>query len=381
MLAALVFSTVLHTAGATTPAAPPSLSSGLEAIRAKYDFPALAGAIVTTDGLVEQAEVGVRQRGTTIAVTAADKWHLGSDSKAMTALLVGTYVAEGQLKWSTRIVRFFPELAAQIPSANRAITLGDVLSHSAGLKGDLDWYALSRHGTLVQQRQAAAQQSLLTLEFPPGTFHYANADYVLIAALLERMTGQPWEKLMTDRVFKPLHLDSAGFNRSASLGKIDQPWPHHGDGQPVPPTDFTSTALVLGRDELPAILGPAGAIHCSMADWAKFLSDQLRGAAGLPALLPAPIYRAMQTARPGSPYGYGWGVDVRPWAGGKILNHAGSDGLNYCVCFLAPLKNFGVLVCTNQGGDQAPRVCDDAASTLVKRYLSAKPVVPASISP
>lgn len=369
--AGVAFGMLGHLAAAPATTDPALLSSSLEKIRAEYRLPALAGAIFTSDGLVEEEVTGVRKRGSDVTATTADQWSLGSCSKALTATLVGTYVAEGRLKWTTPIVSFFPELAAQIPAANRAITIGDVLSHSAGLRGDLDWYALGRTGTLAQQRQAAARQSLLAPEFPPGTFHYANADYVLIAALLERMTGQSWEKLMTDRVFRPLHLASAGFYRAASADRVDQPWPHHADGQPVPPTDFMSTALVLGQDELPHLLAPAGLIRCSMEDWARFLSDQLRGAAGQPAFLPNSIYQAMQTARSGSPAGYGWGVSEQAWAG-KILAHEGSDRLNDSICLLAPDKKFGVLLCTNQGGDSAHRACNDAVTLLVNRHLSAK---------
>jgi hypothetical protein len=65
-------------------------------------------------------------------------------------------------------------------------------------------------------------------------------------------------------------------------------------------------------------------------------------------------------------------VADRPWAGGKILEHEGSDGLNYCICLLAPLKQFGVLVCTNQGGDQAQRLCGETITLLVQRAFSAK---------
>ena len=373
---ALIFGVLatLQTFAATVPPPlPPTLANQLEALRAKYDCPAVAGAIVTTDGIKEQAEVGGRKRGSPVAVTKADLWHLGSDSKVMTALLVGTYVVERKLDWSTAIVSFFPEIAAQVPAANRGITIGDVLSHSAGLRGDLDWYALGRHGTVVEQRQIAAKQSLTAPQFPPGTYHYANSDYVLIAALLERMTGRSWEDLISERVFKPLHMDSAGFYRAAKMDAIDQPWPHDAQGHPILPTNFANATITqLGTVELPPILAPAGLIHCSMDDWAKFLADQLRGAAGMPALLPAPLYHAMQTARPGSPYAYGWGITERSWAGGKTLMHAGSDLLNYCVCFLAPSKKFGVLACTNQGGDRAFHLCDEVANTLVLRQLESE---------
>jgi CubicO group peptidase (beta-lactamase class C family) len=351
---------------------PPSLASALTEIRARYDLPALAGAIVTTDGLAEEAAVGVRKRGTRVPVTLADVWSLGSDTKAMTAFLVGTFVAEGKLKWSSPVVSFFPEIAARVPAANRGITVGDVLSHEAGLRDDYDeWIAQARHGSLAAQRRAIARSTLLAPGAPPGTFYYANNDYVLVAALLERLTGRPWEDLMTTRVFRPLHMDSAGFYRAAHPGQVDEPWPHEQDGEPLAPTDFAAQANpVLGAVELPPFLAPAGLIHCTLADWAKFLADQLRGAAGRSALLPAPIYRAMQTPKPGMPYGFGWGVADRPWAAGSMLEHEGSDQLNYCICALAPRKGFGVLVCTNQGGPGAAHACSDVVTLLVQRQLA-----------
>ena len=107
-----------------------------------------------------------------------------------------------------------------------------------------------------------------------------------------------------------------------------------------------------------------------MTDWAKFLIDQLRGGTKMKALLPNEIYEAMQTPAPHSDYGYGWLIVNRPWAGGKALNHGGSNTMNYCVCWLAPAKKFGVLVCCNQGGDIAGKACDDAASAMIQRYLA-----------
>jgi hypothetical protein len=112
-----------------------------------------------------------------------------------------------------------------------------------------------------------------------------------------------------------------------------------------------------------------------MTDWAKFLEDQLRGGEGLKALLPTEIYTAMQTDR-GDSYGYGWGVVDRPWAGGKALTHSGSNTMNFCVCWLAPNRNFGVLVVSNQGGAKMVKATDDAASALILRYLK-----PAAKSP
>jgi CubicO group peptidase (beta-lactamase class C family) len=309
---------------------------------------------------VESGVTGVRKRGTTIPVTIDDLWHLGSDTKAMTATLAGTFVAEKKLSWEDKVVSFFPDVADRVPAANRDITIGQVLSHHAGLAPNLDWQALSQAGSLREGRQAAARLALTTPSSPPGAFHYANTDYVVIGAVLEKISGHSWEDLIAARIFQPLGMTSAGFGGTGTIGQIDQPWPHLETGAPL--------SINGPLADNPEVMGPAGTVHCSIADWARFLTDQLRGSAGMTALLPNEIYAAMQTDY-GDNYGYGWIAVERPWAGGKALTHAGSNTMNFCVCWLSPARKFGVLVCCNQGGTEMQRATDDAAAALIRRQL------------
>jgi CubicO group peptidase (beta-lactamase class C family) len=358
----LLFITALGVSAADEPA----LNSLLEPIRAKYNLPALAGAIFTTDGLKEIGAVGIRKTGVNVPVTVNDLWHLGSNTKAMTALLLGTYVAQKKVSWNDRVASFFPEIASQFSKEAQKITLAELLTHQAGLIENLDWATLSKQGSLVEQRFAAVREALNKPKYPPGAFHYSNTDYVVIGAVLDRIGGKPWEDLMRQRIFAPLDMSSAGFGGTGTPGEIDQPWPHDASGTPNPAN---------GRDaDLPAILESAGAVHCTMADWSKFLVDQLRGGAGLKALLPPNIYQAMQPAPPvgqqWANFGYGWGVFKRDWAGGKALGHNGSNGDNYSVAWLSPARGFGVLVCTNEGGDNtAGKAVDEAADALIMHYL------------
>jgi CubicO group peptidase (beta-lactamase class C family) len=345
----------LHAADAPSP-----IAALLEPIRAKYGVPALGGAIFTSDGIVEMGVTGVRKAGTTVPVTSDDLWHLGSDTKAMTATLAGTFVAENKLAWDAKVLSFFPEIANDVPAANRDITLSQVLSHHAGLIENLDWRALSVSGSLPEQRLAAVRLALTKPAYAPGAFHYANTDYVVAAAILEKISGKSWEELIRERIFQPLGMSSAGFGGTGTIGQIDQPWPHLESGAPAP-----FNGPLADNAEL---MNPAGRVHVTMADWAKFLEDQLRGGEGLKALLPSEIYVPIQTAH-GDQYGYGWGVVDRPWAGGKALTHAGSNTMNFCVCWLAPNRNFGVLVVSNEGGPQMAKATDEAASALIFRYL------------
>jgi CubicO group peptidase (beta-lactamase class C family) len=347
-----------------------TLSDLLERVRAKYHLPALAGAIVTDDGVVDMAAVGVRKAGTNVAVTTGDLWHLGSDTKAMTALLAGTFVAQGKLSWNDKVVSFFPKIADKIPAANRDITIAQVLSHRAGLEANLPrWQAVLLAGPITDQRRAAAEAALQSPAYAPSAFHYSNCDYVVIGAILEKLGGKSWEDLMRERIFQPLHMDSAGFGGTGTVGQIDQPWPHRADGSPVPSNGPLT-------DNLP-YMAPAGAVHCTMADWGKFLADQMRGGSGKQALLPAAIYTAMQTPALNSDYGFGWMIVPRPWAGGKMLSHAGSNTMNFAACWLGPARGYGVLVCSNQGGDALGQATNEAQEAMLRWYAAGAGGIPA----
>ena len=106
---------------------------------------------------------------------------------------------------------------------------------------------------------------MLPLESNPGVkFAYANMNYVIAGAMLERVGGKTWEELVTERIFGPLDLRTAGFGPQASLGKIDAPVGH---GE----VDGKIKAFLPGPNgDNPPILGPAGTAHMSVLDFARW---------------------------------------------------------------------------------------------------------------
>jgi CubicO group peptidase (beta-lactamase class C family) len=342
-----------------------TLQKQLEVIRAKYNLPALAAAVVTSKGLVTLEAVGVRKAGTEVAVTTDDQWHLGSDTKAMTAFIIGSLVEKGKLRWDETIEEVFPDQAATFSPEFRRTTLHELLSHHAGLPPNLDWSAMNNAGVNVisQRRMAIRDAGKIKLINTPGTqYAYSNAGYVLAGAIAEKVTGESWEDLMKETIFTPLGMASAGFGGTGTVGKIDQPWPHGGDGKPMK----INGPLM----DNPPVIGPAGRVHCSLADWAKFIADQLRGLTGQKALLPAEIYQKLYEPQFEGTYALGWLVAPRPWAGGVAYSHSGSNTMNFCTVWLAPKKDFAVLVCTNTGIPNAGKACDDACAYLITTYLT-----------
>ena len=192
-------------------------------------------------------------------------------------------------------------------------------------------------------------------------FLYSNLGYVLAGAMAEQAVGETWEELMKKTVFGPLGMMSAGFGGVGTPGEIDQPWGHGATGKPV--KDYGPEA------DNPPVLGPAGTVHCTLTDWAKFIADLLRGASGEKALLNPAIYKMLQTPPFRGGYALGWVVVERDWGGGKVLTHSGSNTMNLAVAWVAPQRDFAVLIVTNQGPPIAPKACDEAASALINDYL------------
>lgn len=354
---------VLPQVSAQSPTTDGRINELMETIRKKYNLPALAGAIVTSQGLIAIGAVGVRKAGTNVQVSIDDLWHLGSDTKAMTAMVIGALVEQGKLKWDTTIEQVFPDLAGTLQPELRKVTILQLLSHHAGLPANINWQMASLAGSIQDQRQAALKTvaSMKLLSEPGTKFSYSNLGYVIAGAIAEKVTNEKWEELITKLLFKPLGMQSAGFGGTGTPGKIDQPWGHEADGKPV-----------LGNGptvDNPPVMGPAGTVHSSLADWAQFIADQLRGERAERALLKPDTYKKLHTPPFGGDYSLGWIVTHRSWGGGTVFTHAGSNTMNFAVVWIAPQRDFAVLISANQGGTVAAKACDETAGSLIDFHL------------
>ena len=336
-----------------------AVTQALKPIRQKFNVPAMAVAVVTSDGIKFVGAVGVRKRGAKIPVTLDDFWHLGSDGKAMTSTLIALLVEHGQLKWDSTLAEIFPDLAPQMNPEFQKVTLLQLLSHRAGLPANLNLADyLGNDAQSLRLRAVREELAKQPQSAPGGKYLYSNLGYIIAGAVVEKITGQLWENAISNEVFNPLQMKSAGFGGTGTPGQLDQPWPHTDDGQP--------TAENGPEMDNPPVMGPAGRIHCSIQDWAKFVHDQLRGARGESGTLLKPeSYQKLQTPPFGGDYALGWIVVQRGWAGGKALNHGGDNTMNFANVWVAPNKDFAILVCVNQSGDTAFQATDKAVGAMI----------------
>jgi D-alanyl-D-alanine carboxypeptidase len=344
------------------------LDALLEPVRAANDLPSLTAAVFDDHGLLAIGAVGVRKLGDPTPVTKSDVWHLGSDTKAMTATLTAMLVEDGVVKWTTTMAQAFPEWASTMDPGYKDVTLEMLLAHRGGAPAAVPsdiWSEMWKPGVSAEQRKVAVQAMLSRPpETPPGTkFVYANAGYMMVGAALEHATGKTWEAMTSDRIFARLAMTSCGYGFVGTVGMVDAPWGHTMKGTtltPVPPGP---------QADNPPSLGPAGTVHCGLADWGKFLQVHLVGANGGATIVSAPSITKLQTPVGGGDYALGWGVAPRSWAGGTTLSHSGSNTMNYATVWIAPAKNRILVAATNRGDDVAAKGVDSAFGPLIERYL------------
>ncbi len=302
---------------------PKDVSALLAPIIQKHDVPGMAAAVIRNGDTVALGVAGVRTRGKPDPVAAADCFHIGSDTKAMTAMLCGILVDEGKLKWGQTLGETFPELKKSMHAQYQAVTLEQLLTNHGGAPGELEkdevWSKLWQHkGTPTSARRlllegVTSQPSAAT---PGEKFIYSNAGYAMAGHMAEQVTGKSREDLLREKIFRPLGMTTAGFGAPGTRAKNDQPRGHKADGSPVEPGP--------GADN-PVAIGPAGIVHCSIEDWAKFIAANLPSAKT--KLVKPETLEKLHTPAPGEPkYAMGWIIaDGQPWAGGPALTHAGSN--------------------------------------------------------
>lgn len=361
-----------------------SLDSMLNPYLARYDLPAIAAAVVKDGKVISAGAVGTRRTGVKIPVTIHDRFHLGSDTKAMTALLAAMLVEEGRFRWDTTIAETFPELVEEMDHRLRRVTLEQLLSHTSGIPTDNEdiikvyLEAMSQDGNLDDLRYWLVQQwSKRPLESDPGTkFAYANMGYTIIGAMIERVWKKTWDEAITERIFIPLKLRTVGIGPQSSLGKIDAPLGHS-------IVDGKVKAVLAGPNgDGPPIIGPAGIAHMSILDFARWAGWNAGEGKRNPALVKPETIRKLHTpvitmperkdAAPGTPpggkYAFGWGELTVDWAPYPLLYHGGSNGMNLAHIWLDTKRDFAIVIVTNISGQKANTAFFALANELYTKF-------------
>ena len=329
-----------------------------------------AGLTAVGVGMAQSGELlgvavdGERRRGSGVMVTTTDRWHVGSITKSMTATLIARMVEDDELRFDTPLPELLPGM--RMHEDWRDCTLHHLLTHTAGLPANFPTASQSVWPDDDDALRDARREFVAALladppDAPCGTsFRYSNAGYAVAGHVAEITSGTNYERLLAERLFAPLGLDSAGFGAPRGDGRDDEPVGHRvlfGFRQARSPFD--------GRADNTPVISAAGRVHMSLEDLVRYGMVHLAGEQGGDGYLPARRWSMLHTPVM-EDYGYGWVRQRRYWADADVLWHNGSNTYWYALLLLVPDKDLVLAFVTNDGAiDDAGEAFNVAAGSLV----------------
>jgi D-alanyl-D-alanine carboxypeptidase len=331
--------------------------------RSKYDWPALGVGVIYRGEIVALGVAGERKLGSGDWATLDDRFVASSCAKSMTAMVAAKLVEQGKLSWDTRVMDLLPTVKDHALAAYADVTLEQLLGHRAGLDQWMNsnerWLAWHRDHAgedATAQRLAFAEAAMAREpKYKPGVQHYyCNDGYLIAGAMIEKVAGVPFEKLVQQTIFDPLELQAMSFGPgSGETGKLVV-W-GHGPGNLFGKTATEPDDGAFGR---PPFGSPAGFLNASIPELLLYVAENMRGLNGHGRLLTRESFDRLHAPLEGQQYALGWEVQTTRDADGKIIErsiyHGGYNGTARANMWFCPESGWGtVIVCNDGGGDGA----------------------------
>lgn len=337
------------------------LQSKVDEVRGTYKLAALGAGVQVTSQAPVVAVSGTISTRSTEPVSANDAWHLGSNTKALTALLYARLVEEGETSWGRSVADLFEGKVETIDPAWGAITVEDLLAHRSGAGQVGPLWLMARHSDqkpVAEQRLATVRERLAAPPpETPGTFEYSNLNYIIAGAAIETITGQTWEEAIVDRV-----IEADGSNWSEGWGFGPPPSGPIGHGA------LFGMKIPQGRGsdaDNPAALGPAGTMHAPIVSHLKLLMQFVDADS---RLITPDMRSHLLTPWPDddADYAMGWGVSERDGVG-QVIVHRGSNTMWLSHAELLPDQNAVLVVNTNMFTDASREAVGELVGAIEAR--------------
>ena len=333
-----------------------------------------AAVIVTDDGkIVYEAGQGLADIKAKTRIAPGTVFRIGSITKQFSAAVLLQLVAEGKVSLDDKLSKFIPDF----PKPGADATVAQLLNHTVGVQSYTDipgWMIEANTSKAYTTEQMIAQFRDLPSPSKPGEkWAYNNSGYVLVGAVIEKVTGKPWYVNVQERIAKPLGL------KTIRYGVLEGQTPHMAKGY----TDKDGTVAEAQKIHM-SVPHAAGALIGSVEDLAKWNTALRHG-----KVVPAALYAKMNmpTQLPdGSTEKYGFGMGMREVRGRQALGHGGGIfGFSTDSIYL-PKEDLFVAVFTNSDSPKtdpgmvmqqlAALAVDDPFPTFRKAALDAKAIEP-----
>lgn len=348
-----------------------------EAVVKDQRVPGLAMAIVHNGQVLSARGYGITDVHAAEPVDAHTVFRLASLSKSFAGTIAGMLVAEGAMRWDSRVVDYLPGFRMSDPGAAERITVADVLSHRVGLGRhtyDRDIERGADYTSLVQKLADAP----MTCQ-PGDCYGYQNVAFSLVGDVVFATSGQFFSEAVSRRLFKPLGMHDASYGLDGIQNSPRWAKPHVRSGR-----GWTS----LMPKPTYYRVAPAAGVNASISDMAQWLNANM---GYRPDVLPAPLLSTLHAPVVGTPgetrgrtgswrtqrlnaAGYGLGWRIYDYAGHRMVFHGGAvQGYRGAMAIL-PERDLGVVILWNSGSSLPsgllPTILDRAIGLSGEQWLA-----------
>jgi CubicO group peptidase (beta-lactamase class C family) len=308
-----------------------SKSSKIDSLmKSFYDKGQFSGVVTVGNKgkIVYESGFGDADRAAHIPNRSNTKINIASITKPFTAVLVMQLVEAGKIKPENTLDVYLPGLKDEVM---RKVTIHQLLSHTSGIPDFVD-------ASLITEKDLTATwftdqlNKISPQKLTGGVFKYANSTYVMLAFIIEKLTGLPYAECLKKNIFDKCGMTSSGSLLTKERIKGNAKGYIKKDGV-ITEASYTNASVYKG----------AGSIYSTVQDMFKF--DQ----ALYTEKLLSSKYRDMMYTTNGN-YAYGW--FVRPFPGiGKVVYHEGGIPGYTGLLFRAIEKEQTVILLSNNESD------------------------------
>lgn len=272
--------------------------------------------------------------------TITTKYDLASIAKMFTGYAIASLELEGKIVMNDEIQTYLPDF----PKYNHKITVGNLVHHTSGIK---NWTYLIQQESWDFEDQITTENMLRliyaqkSLDFIPGSkYQYSNSGYVLLAKIIEKITGEKYHLWMQENIFKPLKMNDTFFNNStnniiekfASAYRINNNNNNNNNNRNRTREAYNTS--VMGSSSL-----ISNAID--MAKWMNFLLEPNDKKNVIKKML------TIRNLNDGSENNYAYGIEISKHNGVEIIGHDGSWASYTSQMNIIPSLHTGVFFANN----------------------------------
>ena len=326
-------------------------------ITAQYEGTGPGGAmlIAQNGNVVYRKAFGMASMELNVPLSPEHSFEIGSITKQFTAVCILMLEERGKLKTTDDIHKYLPEFE----TGKYTVTIHHLLNHTSGIKSYTDmneWAVTWREDVSVNELIAMFNSQ--PFDFAPGEkWMYDNSGYILLGAIIEKVSGMSYAEFLQQNIFDPLQMKNStyGDRKSIIVGRAEG-YEKVGDGY--------TNAEYLGKNQAYA----AGAIISTVDDMWKWQQGLINN-----KLISEASFKKATTNYPlnnGKKTGYGYGFLIDELKGSPTIEHSGGIFGYTCNGIYLPNEKTYVIFLTNESNVDPAKPSLQAAALAINQPLS-----------